>query len=432
MTRHWTRRQFLRQAAAAGAAGALAWPAPAVSQAPPSASSKLNLAFIGCGGRGSDNLAALAGENVVALCDPDEKRAAAVFKRFPNVPKFFDFRKMLAEMDREIDAVVVSTPNHVHAPASVMAMRMGKHCYCEKPLTHSVYEARVAARVAAEKKVATQMGTQIHAGSNYRRALELIRAGAIGAVRECDVWTSAAEGGGDRPKDTPPVPPTLRWDLWLGPAPYRPYHPCYLPRQWHFWWDFGGGVLGNVGCHFMDLPFWALRLRHPTTIEAEGPPAYPETTPPILTVRYEFPASGEMPPVKLTWYHGQLSPRVQTDKVPAWDYGFLFVGEKGMLLADYTRRVLLPEAGFAGFEPPRPTIPESVGHWREWVAACKTGSATGCNFDYSGALTEAMLLGNVAFRAGRKLQWDAAALKATNCPEADQFIRREYRPGWTL
>jgi predicted dehydrogenase len=431
MKSHWNRRQLLGQAAVAGTAAALGrLPARPLLAASPN--EKLNIAYIGCGGRGADNLASLAGENVVALCDPDENRAAPTFQRFPKAPKFRDFRKMLAEMDKQIDAVVVSTPNHIHAPASVTAMRMGKHCYCEKPLTHSVYEARVAAQVAAEKKVATQMGTQIHASSNYRRALELVQSGAIGAVRECDVWTRDSEGGGDRPKQTPPVPPTLDWDLWLGPAPFRPYHPCYLPRQWHFWWDFGGGVLGNVGCHFMDLPSWALKLRHPSSIEAQGPPVHPETTPRMLAVRYEFPARGDLPPVRLTWYHGQMSPRVKTDKVPAWDYGFLFIGEKGMLLADYNRRVLLPEGKFAGFEPPKPTIPESTGHWKEWVAACKTGSPTGCNFDCAGALTETMLLGNVAYRAGRKLQWDAANLKATNCPEADGLIRREYRKGWTL
>ena len=400
--------------------------------APGSPNEKLNLAFVGCGGRGAANIEGLRGQNVVALCDADERRAGPVFERFAKARRFQDFRKMFDQMPREIDAVVVSAPNHIHAPASVMAMRLGKHVYCEKPLTHSVYEARVAAQVAAEKRVATQMGTQIHAGSNYRRAIELLRAGAIGEVREVDVWTMAAEGGGDRPTETPPVPPTLHWDLWLGPAPYRPYHPCYLPRQWHFWWDFGGGVLGNVGCHFMDLPFWALNLRHPSTIEAEGPPVHPETTPRTMTVRYQYPARGEMPPVALTWYQGRRSPRVETDKVPAWDTGFLFVGAKGMLLTDYTRRVLLPEAAFQGYQPPEPSIPDSPGHYAEWVAGCKTGSATGCNFDYAGALTEAMLLGNVAYRAGKKLQWDAAALKAVNCPEADPLIRREYRKGWTL
>ena len=424
------RRQLLRHTAAAGIGFWLAHGASAAESRSPN--EKLNLAFVGCAGRGSANLSALRSQNVVALCDADQLRAGPAFEQHPQAKRFSDFRRMLDQMVQEIDAVVVSAPNHIHAPASVTAMRMGKHVYCEKPLTHSVYEARVAAQVAAEKRVATQMVTQIHAEKNYRRAIELLDAGAIGAVREVDIWTTAAEGGGDRPKETPPVPATLDWDLWLGPAPIRPYHPCYLPRQWHFWWDFGGGVLGNVGCHYVDLAFWALQLRHPTTIEAEGPPLHPETTPRTMTIRYEFPARGSLPPVQLTWYQGRKSPRVETDKVPAWDTGFLFVGEKGMLLADYNRRVLLPEDRFVGYEPPSPTIPDSIGHYAEWIAACKTGSPTGCNFDYAGALTETVLLGNVAFRAGQKLEWDAAGLTATNCPAASQFIRREYRPGWTL
>jgi len=423
------RREMLR---CTGLAGVGLWLSRAVTGAQGPPSERLDLAFVGCGGRGGDNLNALQGQNIVALCDADEKRAGPAFERFPKARRFRDFRKMLDQMHRQIDAVVVSAPNHIHAPASVMAMRLGKHVYCEKPLTHSVFEARVAAQVAAEKKVATQMGTQIHAGSNYRRAIEILESGAIGAVREADVWTTAAEGGGDRPGDTPPVPPTLDWDAWLGPAPSRPYHPCYLPRQWHFWWDFGGGVLGNVGCHYMDLTFWALKLRHPTTIEAQGPPVHPETTPRTMTIRYEFPARGQLPPVTLTWYQGRKSPRVETVGVPAWDYGFLFVGEKGMLLVDYNRRLLLPQANFADFKAPEPSIPDSIGHYAEWLAACKTGSPTGCNFDYAGALTEAVLLGNVAYRTGKKVQWDAAGLKATNCPEAARLIRREYRQGWTL
>ena len=430
MSRHFNRRHLLRNTALAGAALWLGGDATRAGERPPS--EKMSLAFVGAGGRGADNLNALAGHNVVALCDVDERRAGKTFERYPKARRFHDFRKMLDQMARQIDAVVVSAPNHIHAPASVMAMRLGKHVYCEKPLAHSVYEARVAAQVAAQQKVATQMGTQIHAGRNYRRAIELIRAGAIGPIGEVDVWTMAAEGGGERPKDTPAVPPGLDWDLWLGPAPVRPYHPCYLPREWHFWWDFGGGVLGNVGCHFMDLPFWALELRHPTAIEATGSPRHAESTPRKMVIRYDFPARGSLPPVRLTWYQGQRSPRVESDNVPAWETGFLFVGRKGMLLTDYERRVLLPEQEFAGLKPPAPTIPDSPGHYAEWVAACKTGSPTGCNFDYAGALTEAMLLGNVAFRAGRKIEWDPVRLEVTNCSEASQYLKREYRPGWTL
>ncbi len=430
MSNTFHRRKMLRNTALAVAGF---WMAPSgASAADRSPNERLNLAFVGAGGRGAANLQALRGQNVVALCDVDERRAGKTFEQYPQARRFRDFRKMFDAMHGQIDAVIVSAPNHIHAPASVMAMRLGKHCYCEKPLSHSVHESRVMAQVAAEKKVATQMGTQIHASTNYRRAIELLECGAIGTVREVDIWTMAAEGGGDRPKDTPPVPPGLDWDLWLGPAPERPYHPCYLPRQWHFCWDFGGGVLGNVGCHFMDLAFWALKLRHPTTIEAHGPPVHPETTPKTMTIRYEFAARGNLPPVTLTWYQGRRSPRAERGEAPAWEPGFLFVGDQGMLLVNYGQRKLLPEAKFAGFKPPDPSIPDSPGHHAEWAAACKTGSPTGCNFDYSGALTEMVLLGNVAYRVGRRIAWDHATLKAKDCPEADAFIRREYRKGWTL
>ena len=336
-------------------------------------------------------------------------------------------------MEQKTEAVLVAATGRTHAPASAVAIRMGKRCYCEKPLSHNVAEARMVARLAAEKKVATQMGTQIHAGENYRRVVELIQAGAIGPVEEVHVWCGKAWGGGTRPSETPPVPPNLHWDLWLGPATYRPYHPCYLPGNWRRWWDFGSGTLGDMACHYMDLPFWALDLRYPTSVEAEGPPVDAETAPLALVVRYEFPARGEKPPVKFTWYDGTNRPAILADrKLPAWGAGVLFVGKEGMLLADYGRRQLYPEDKFAGYQPPEPTIPPSLGHHNEWIEACKTGSPTTCNFDYSGALSEAVLLGNVAYRVGQKLQWDAAALKATNCPEADAFLRRTYREGWTL
>jgi hypothetical protein len=313
-----------------------------------------------------------------------------------------------------------------------MAMRMGKHCYCEKPLTHSLHEARVAAKVAAEQKLATQMGTQIHASSNFRRVVERIRCGAIGPVREVHIRLAGGGTAGDRPQETPPVPPELKWDLFLGPAPYRPYHPCYVPHDWHYWWDFGGGPLGNMGCHYLDLAFWALELRYPTTIEAEGPPVHRESTPRWETVRYEYPARGELPPVTLTWDHGKRRPPLWDEhQIPDWAWG-VFVGAEGMLLASYPKHALLPEEKFADIKPPEPSIPESIGHHREWIAACKTGSPTTCNFDYSGAVTETVLLGNVAYRCGEKIAWDPANMKVTNCPEANQYLQREYREGWTL
>jgi predicted dehydrogenase len=394
---------------------------------------KLNIAGIGVGGQGGWDIGECASQNIVALCDVDDRRAAGSFTRFPNAKRYRDFRKLLDEMANQIDAVVVGTPDHTHAPAAVMAMRLGKHCYCEKPLAHCVYEVRTMIDVAQQHKLATQMGTQIHAQANYRRVVELVDCGAIGPVGEVHVWHTVSYGGGDRPKETPPVPPELDWDLWLGPAPLRPYHPCYLPGAWRSWWDFGTGGLGDFGCHYMDLPFWALRLRHPTTVEAEGPPIHPERTSPGLIVRYEFPARGDLPPVKMTWYDGGKRPAFLAERnIPAWGAAVLFIGEKGMLISDYSRHQLLPEAQYAGFQRPEPTIPASIGHHAEWIRACKTGEPTTCNFDYSGTLAEAVLLGNVAYRVGRKLQWDAEQLKCVACPEADAYLRKPYREGWKL
>ncbi|MGB2823788.1 MAG: Gfo/Idh/MocA family oxidoreductase, partial [Phycisphaerae bacterium] len=401
---------------------------------------KLNVAVIGVAGRGGANLGGVSSQNIVALCDVDANNLARAAKRFPGAATFADFRRMLDKLERQIDAVVVSTPDHTHAVAAAMAMRMGKHCYCEKPLTHSVHECRTLIELAGKNKLVTQMGTQIHAGGNYRRVVEIVQAGLLGVVREVHVWHTVSYGGGDRPKDTPPVPEHLSWDLWLGPAPQRPYHPCYLPGRWRGWSDFGTGGLGDFGCHYMDLPFWALKLRHPTTVEADGPPVHPESTPRWLEVRYEFPARGDLPPVKMNWYDGGRRPAMLDDVLQPlggdaankWRCGILFVGAKGMVLANYGSRLLLPTGKFADVEPPKETIPASIGHHREWIEACKAAGPTTCNFDYSGTLAEAVLLGTVAYRAGEKLTWNARDLKATNCPKADRYIRRDYRKGWTL
>jgi predicted dehydrogenase len=423
---------MLRQTTLAGVG---VWTATQVwgGEASSSPNEKLNIAGIGVGGQGGWDIGQCASQNIVALCDVDDRRAAGSFDRFPKAKRYRDFRKMLDEMGNQIDAVVVGTPDHSHAPASVMAMNMGKHCYCEKPLAHRVDEVRTMIEAAKKNKLATQMGTQIHAEANYRRVVELVESGAIGPVGEVHVWHPVAYGGGDRPKDTPPVPPELDWDLWLGPAPFRPYHPCYLPGAWRSWRDFGTGGLGDFGCHYMDLPFWALKLRHPTTVEAEGPPIHPERTSPGLIIRYEFPARGDLPPVKLTWYDGGKRPSFLAErKVPDWGAAVLFVGGKGMLIADYGRHQLLPEAQYADFQRPAPTIPDSIGHHAEWIRACKTGEPTTCNFDYSGTLAEAVLLGNVAYLVGRKLTWDPAELKCSGCPEADPLLRKSYREGWKL
>lgn len=422
-------RRFFLGTSAVAAAGLLL---PGRTRAA-SPNEKLNLAIIGAGGRGSSNLSEVAGENIVALCDVDQRRAADAFAKYPQAKKYADFRRLLDDLDQQIDAVVISAPNHIHAPASVMAMRMGKHVYCEKPGAHSVFEARVAAQVAAEQRVATQLGTQIHASDNYRRIVELIRGGAIGQVRECHIWLRSGRGAaGDRPTETPPVPPELQWDLFLGPAPQRPYHSTYVPHGWHWWWDFGGGELGNIGCHYVDLPFWALELDHPLTVESQGPPPHPESTPSQQHVRYEFGARGDWPPVTLTWTHGFQPPPIFAEhKFPDWAWG-VFVGSEGMLLVNYAQRLLWPEAKFADFEPPEPSISASVGHHQEWINACKTGSPTSCHFGYSSRVTEAVLLGNVAYRSGTKIHWDAAGLTVTNDPQANSLLRREYRSGWKL
>jgi predicted dehydrogenase len=402
---------------------------------------KLDVAVVGVAGRGAANLGGVAGENIVALCDVDSDKLGEAGKRFPGAKTYADFRKMLDEVGKQIDAVVVSTPDHTHAAPAVAAMKAKKHCYCEKPLAHNVLEARTMTNLAKENKLATQMGTQIHAGDNYRRAVELVQCGAIGPVKEVHVWLGANFNGPEKPQnvsqpdaptDKPPVPPNLNWDLWLGPAPERPYSPEYAPFKWRYWWTFANGSLGDFFCHYCDLAFWALDLKYPTSVEAEGS-VHPESTARWTVAKQEYPARGDKPPVTLRWYNGGAWPAIAKERnVPPWGSAVLFVGDKGMLLADYGRHILLPEAQYADFKRPEPTIPKSIGHHQEWIKACKTDGVTTCNFGYSGPLAEAALLSNVALRTGEKLQWDAENLKATNCPAADKFLRREYRQGWTL
>ncbi len=437
MTRHTNRRQFLKRSALAGA-GLWAAGACAIAQNR-SPNEKLNIGIIGVHSRGAANMAAVASENIAALCDVNDDFLAEAAKKHPQAKTYVDWRKLLDQKD--IDAVIVSTTEHTHALASVMAMKRGKHVFCEKPLAHSVYEARVMRETSKKTKVATQMGTQIHASDTYRRVVELVQSGAIGPVREVHVWLGANfknppkptdMSQPDVPADRPPVPPYLDWNLWLGPAPERPYHPTYVPGHWRSWWAFGNGTLGDFFCHYCDLAFWALKLRYPTSVEAEGP-VHPESAARWTIARLEFPARETLPPVSLTWYNGGGYPALVNDRrVPEWGNAVLFVGSEGMLIADYGQHKLLPEAKYADFKRPDPTIPDSIGHHREWLSACKTGGPTTCNFEYSGPLTEAALLCNVALRSGKKIQWDAAALSAVDCPEAAQYLRREYRQGWTL
>jgi predicted dehydrogenase len=442
------RRDFLQKSAAGAALARLAAVPRHVlggaGHTPPS--EKVNLACIGVGNRGWQLVQGMQHHNIVALCDVDEKYLGKASERYPGARKYNDFRKLLDWEENNVDAVVVATPDHVHVPATVMALKMGKHCYTEKPLGHNVYEVREATRVARRYGLATQLGNTWHSAHIFRSVVELIRGGTIGEVKEVHAWcdneweapprVAAGDGsrrGRDRPKETPPVPAYLDWDLWLGPAPYRPYHPCYHPVQWRSWWDFGNGRLGDMGCHLIDLPFTALDLRHPLTVEADGPPAHPESAPPWLISKWTFPARGDQPPVELTWYDGNKRPELLKEVAPPdsnYPWYVLLVGAEGMLIAGMDTFRLYPEEKFAGLR--RPRLPQGPSHADQWLAACKTGTPAGTHFGYSGPLTETVLLGTVAYRAGQKLEWDAENLRVTNCPEAQRFIRRATRQGWTL
>lgn len=445
-----SRRKFLGAASAAAGASALGFPAITSCQSP---NSKLQIGVIATGGRGGHNFSQVKDETIVALCDVNENNLRSAAAQKPEAKTFIDFRELYADMMDKLDAVVVSTTEHTHAFAVLPALRARKHVYCEKPITRDVFECREIIkeweRAGGLKGVATQMGTQIHAGDNYRRVVELVQSGAIGNVTECHVWVSRAWGWQspedaaankdiistqERPAQEDPIPPHLDWDRWIGPAPYRPFNNVYFPGpKWYRWWDFGNGTMSDLGSHRNDLPFWALKLDAPLTIEAGGPPPHAEIAPASMWAKYEYGARGEMPPVSLTWYQGAEKPQLWKDgKIPQWGDGALFIGDEGMLLADYSKHVLLPEEKFANFERPKEWIPKSLGHHQEWIHACKTGEPTTCHFGYSGPLTEANHLGNVAFRAGKKLEWDTKNLKFPNAPEAEQYISRKYRDGWSL
>ncbi len=381
--------------------------------------------------------ACAATENIVALCDVDENMLGQAIQKHPHARKYRDFRVMLEKEADKIDGVIVGTPDHCHAPAAAMALRLKKHVYCEKPLTHTVHEARTLATLAKENKLVTQLGSQIHAGDNYRRVVELVQKGAVGKIREVHVWVSAQYSGAKFTTNTQ-APKQLDWDLWLGPAAERPYTEGVHPFHWRKFWDYGTGALGDFGCHYTDLVHWALDLRGPTRVAARGPAVDSVSAPAWCIADYDYPARGNLPPVHLTWYDSGKQPEIlatlkdKNGNPLNWSSGQLFIGEEGMILSDYGRHLLLPEDKFAGFQRPEAYIPTSIGHHQEWLHAIKNGGSTTCNFDYSGALTEAVLLGVVSYRSGQTLEWDAANFKIKGGGTAQNMLHKEYRKGWTL
>lgn len=443
---HLTRRKFIGTAATVAAFSiiprhVLGGP----NQKAPGA--KLNIAGIGVGGMGAGNLKALESENIVALCDVDHAFAAGTFKRYPNAKTYTDYREML-DQQKDIEAVMIATPDHTHAVISMAAIKAGKHVYCQKPLTHDVYESRMLVRAAKEARVATQMGNQGHSREGIRSICEWIWDGAIGEIREVEAWCSLSyypwghaswsSKWGARPTDTPAVPASLNWDLWLGPAPVRPYHPAYHPAVWRCWWDFGVGMMGDRGAHTLDAAVWALKLGPPKSIEATSCGLNPDTHPLSAIVTYRFPARENLPPLKLVWYEGTRPPQPEDfDDELEWprEGGLLFHGTKGRIIAGVYGESprLLPQSLHKAYKRPPKTLPRVNGsHEMDWVRACKTGQPAGSDFSYSGPLTETCLLGNIAKRVDTRIEWDAANMKVTNLPEANRYVRTEYRPGWSL
>lgn len=419
----------------------------------PSANNKLNIAGIGIGGMGFGNLSAVADtENIVALCDVDWEYAARVFDAYPNAKRFKDYRKMLDEMDKQIDAVIIATPDHTHAVIAMECMRRGKHIYLQKPMTRTIYEARMLTEAAKKYKVITQMGHQGHSGEGVRQICEWIWDGAIGQVREVHAWTNRPiwPTGMLRPSDQPPVPEKLDWDLWVGPAPMRPYHPIYHPSNWRAWVDFGTGALGDMGCHVLDPVFWALKLKYP--ISAEGcyatnyeafnkPIGLEETFPVGSIIHLEYPAREGMPSVVIHWYDGGLLPPRPAELEPGRRMGdvyggVIFVGDKGKLMCGCygLRPELLPMSRMREYQKPAPTLPRiKTTHEMNWVEACKGLTEPTAPFEYSGPLTEMVLMGNLClFKPGEKILWDGENMKCTNIPELNVYVNPPYREGWTL
>ncbi len=440
-----TRRSFLKTTSLASAAAA-AFPAILRAQAGgQTPNNRLNVACVGVGGRGRAAVDGMMEENLVAFCDVDDARAEKTYEAFPDVPRFRDYRVMLDRLGNKIDAVTISTPDHMHFPIALAALQLGKHVFVEKPLTHTIWEARQLAKLAGEKKVATQMGNQGHAHEGPRVLKEWINAGVLGDVIECHTWTNRPiwpQGVGvpDHSKMMPVVPPTLDWDLWLGVAAMREYDPAYVPFTWRGYWDFGTGALGDMGCHLLDGAFWALELDAPTQVEAISAKQTDISAPVASMMIYRFPARGKMPPVKWTWYDGGLEPMLpegldHAAKLSGGGSGTFIVGTKATVFAPtyYESVRIVPEAKMkemASGLPPK-TLPRiEGGHFAEWIRACKGGEPAGSNFGYAAKLTELCLLSNVAVRARRAIEWDAAAMKVTNLPYANEYLTKSYRPGF--
>lgn len=439
MSNRTNRRRFLQTTAATGVGF---WVARSLrAQDGTSPNERIAMAAIGLGGKGSsDSRDAGNFGDMVAICDIDENTLNnAGEKRFPKAKRYTDFRKMLDEMGDKIDAVTVSTADHTHAPAALMAMRMGKHCFCQKPLTHTIYEARLMAQVAREKNVATQMGNQGTASSSLRKTAAIIKAGALGAVREVHVWTNRPiwPQGGERPKPTA-CPAHVKWDLWLGPAPERPYANGYHPFAWRGWWDFGTGALGDMACHTVNMPYMALNLRDPIAVQAECSGHNKDSYPKWSIIHFDFPELEGRPAVKFTWYDGGKRPAKELfEGKEMATSGCLVLGDKGGLYApgDYAEKGL---AMLGGAQAPEVKWEESPGHFEEWVRAIKGGAAAMSNFPaYAGGLTETILLGNLAVWAaasgkGDRVEWDAKNMRSTNIAGLEEIIKPNYRAGYTL
>lgn len=420
-----SRRTFLAATGAALAAATVRPPGAWAAEQEP-----LRLGIIGVANRGSANFRAVASQAITALCDVDQNYLGEAAGRYPKARTYTDYRQLIEEAD-DLDAVVISTPDHHHAPAAMRAIEKGLHVYCEKPLTHTVAEARALADAATRQGVVTQMGTQIHAGENYRRVVEMIRAKVIGDVQRVHVWVGKGWGATKMPQPSGEAPESLDWSTWLGPAPERDYTPGLHPAQWRSYRDYGCGTLGDMGCHYMDLPFWALGLKHPQRVVADGPPSSPETCPLGLKVRYQFAASDSHGDLDMLWYDGNRAPKeLEGVKVPG--SGVLFVGDKGKMIATYSNYTLLPAESFQNFTPPPKSIEPSMGHHQEWMHAIRTGGQPLCHFNYAGPLTETVLLGTVAHRAGRPLTWDGPNMQVKGDEEAAAMLTKSYREGWDV